>query len=41
MTIDEVLNRFVIIHCTYTGRHYIYTKKIVNGKIYVDIVRID
>lgn len=34
-------NRFVIIHCPYTGRTYIYTKTIVNGKICVDIVRID
>jgi hypothetical protein len=34
-------NRFVIIHCPYTGRSYIYTKTIVNGKISVDIVRID
>lgn len=34
-------NRFVIIHCPYTGRIYIYTKTNVNGKICVDIVRID
>ena len=34
-------NRFVIIHCPYTGRIYIYTKTIVNSKICVDIVRID
>lgn len=34
-------NRFVIIHCPYTGRNYIYTKTTVNGKISVDIVRID
>lgn len=33
-------NRFVI-HCLYTGRYYIYTKTIVNGKVCVDIVRID
>jgi hypothetical protein len=34
-------NRFVVIRCPYTGRNYIYTKTIVNGKISVDIVRID
>lgn len=34
-------NRFVIIHCPYTGGYYIYTKIIVNGKIRVDIERID
>ena len=34
-------NRFVIVHCPYTGRNYIYTKTIVNGKICVDVVRID
>lgn len=34
-------NRFVLIHCPYTGKKYIYTKTIVNGKICVDIVRID
>lgn len=33
--------RFVTIHCPYTGRNYIYTKTIINGKICVDIVRID
>lgn len=37
----QMENRFVTIHCPYTGRNYIYTKTIVNGKICVDIVRID
>ena len=37
----QMENRFVIIHCPYTGRYYIYTKTIVNGEICVDIVRID
>ena len=34
-------NRFVIIHCPYTGRKYIYTRTVVNGKIRVDLIRID
>ena len=34
-------NRFVVIRCPYTGRNYIYTKTIVNGKICVNIARID
>jgi len=34
-------NIFVIIHCAYTGRNYIYTKTIINGKICVDIVRVN
>lgn len=34
-------NRFVIVHCPYTRRTYIYTKTIVNGKICVDVARID
>lgn len=37
----QMESRFVIIHCLYTGRNYICTKTIVNGKICVDIVRID
>lgn len=38
---NEEKSRFVMYHCPYTGIKYIYTKTIINGKICVDIVKID
>lgn len=34
-------NRFIIIHCPYTGRNYIYTVTHINGKVLVNFERID